>query len=402
MYCRQTEVTPDPVHSVPQSGIISGLPVIRELRCRTDKMGRMFRLMIHRMIPLLLVFWAFSTLRGQPMAMQDIAKLTARSPIIVVGEVQTIERLGDGKIITTYQTYPASRMAAIVQVDEVLKGEVPSRKIRIEYLQGDSLRCTGPNSNLLLEKTYRMLFLKADEGKYIFTAPVQSWMPMSRDRAVLPQAPGADVYSRVLQHLAETLSSKNATAQDQYDAITALESERSPAVAEIFRSVLNGPTATAGSYLRLQLMSVLIGRFNDTTYLPELTKAFFAPQDPKHPTYRGDLIGAVQDLKPSKARPLLIRALKLPDAWDRASAAMVLKQFPSSATINALLDAVDDPDRVAQFQIMEALSHLLDPYHLRWIPPLKSNPQDPAWKACLEHWKQVASVRKATHSIGAQ
>ncbi len=366
----------------------------------------MSRLMIRSLSARLLILGALypvPVLRGQPIELQNIAKLTAKSPIIVVGEILTIDRLGDAKIITTYRTYPASRMAAIVQVDEVLNGELPSRNIRIEYLQADSLLSSnGPNSNILLKKTYRMLFLKADEGKYSFTAPVQSWMPMSRDRAALPQPPGPDVYSRVLQHLAATLFSKNATAQDQHDAIRLLESERSPVVTELFRNALNGPTAAPGSYLRLQLISVMIGQFKDTTYLPELTKAFFAPQGPKHPIYRGDLIGAVQDLQASKARPLLIRALRLPEAWDRASAAMALKQFPSPTTINALLDAVDDPDRVAQFQIMEALSHLLDPYHLRWIPPLQSNPQDPAWKACLDHWEQVAAARKVTRSTEAR
>ena len=353
----------------------------------------------------LLIFGAFVTvpvLRGQTMSMQDIAKLTARTPIILVGEVQSIDRLGDAKIITTYRTYPASRMAATVRVDEVLKGDISSRNIRIEYLLGNEFSSSGPISNLLREKTYRMLFLKADEGKYSFTAPVQSWMPMSRDRAALPQPPGPDIYSRVLQHLAETLFSKNATAQDQHDAITLLESERSPVVAELFKNALNCPVAAPGSYLRLQLISVLIGRFKDTTYLPELTNAFFAPQDPKHPTYRGDLIGAVQELQASKARPLLIRALKLPDAWDRASAAMALKRFPSPATIDALLDAVDDPDHVAQFQIMEALSHLLDPFQLRWIPPMQSNAQDSVWKACLNHWELVAAARKVTRSTEAR
>jgi hypothetical protein len=328
--------------------------------------------------------------RGRISRIPSIGALTQAAPVIVVGEVLKVEQRGVGELTAEDgQHYPAKRMAATVRVDEVPKGDVAGQVLQVDYLQNPDWE-RGPLTNSLAERTYGMMFLQVTADKYGFAASESSSMPMSRNRAALPQPPGPDVYTRVLQHLAEALFSTEDTSLDRVLAISIITHEASPFVTELFRSALDGPAAASDPNLRLYLLAALVSR-KDTSVVPVLEAALFSIQGPRYVNARQNMILALQQIDAATAAPILVRALKLPESELRMYAAMALKQTPGDVAIDGLLAAIDDPDPNAQFQVIEALSYLLhQPFCLSSEIPCASR------RACLDHWREFAATRKST------
>ena len=326
--------------------------------------------------------------RGRLSRIPSIVALTRSAQVVVVGGVLKVEQRGMGELTAEDgQRYPAKKMAATVRVDEVLKGDVAGQVIQVEYMQNPDWE-RGPLTNSLTEKTCRMMFLQVTADKYGFAASESSSMPMSRNRAALPQPPGPDVYTRVLQHLAEALFSTEDTSQDRVRAISIIANEASPFVTELFRSALDGPAAASDPNLRLYLLSALVSR-KETSLVPDLEAALFSFQDPRYTNARQNMILALQQIDAATAAPILVRALELPESELRMYAAMALKRTPGDVAIDGLLAAIDDPDPDAQFQVIEALSYLLhQPLCLSTAIP------DAARPACVDHWREFAASRK--------
>ncbi len=324
------------------------------------------------------------------MSIPSLVAMTEAASVIVVGEVVRLDKVGVGDLATSDgRHYTVNRMVATVRIDEVLKGDITSNIIRVEYLQNPDWQ-SGPVTNGLTEKTYRMLFLKADADRFSFAPPEQGSMPMSRNRNALPQPAGPDVYTQVLQHLAESLFSMEDTSQEHVQAIFVLTHESSPFVTELFKSALADRAAASDPRLRLELLAAIVRR-KDTSVLPDLTAELFATQDPKYRNDRVNMILALQQIDGLVAAPILIRALKLPEGELRATSAEALKQFPSDTAIDALLDALPDSDPNAEFQVMEALSFLAK--QPQWLPT--STTPNASWNTALDHWKNFAAGRKS-------
>ncbi len=87
--------------------------------------------------------------------------------------------------------------------------------------------------------------------------------------------------------------------------------------------------------------------------------------------------------------PLLARALKVPEAELRQTAAQTLQFTNSQSAIDPLLGALTDPDPDVQFYVMQALANLTgDPY---WRPNQVT--KDAFWQECLNHWLMAAKQR---------
>jgi hypothetical protein len=137
----------------------------------------------------------------------NVADLTEKAHLIVVGEVIRVDTVGNGRLPYNGTEFPVLNKWAEFRVDATLKGAATSSTIRVVYSENETFE-SGPLTNALTAGTYCMLFLiERDEG-YGFVEPAQSTMPMSRDLAALPYPPGSDTYTRVLQYLA-TMRPKN-------------------------------------------------------------------------------------------------------------------------------------------------------------------------------------------------
>ena len=98
--------------------------------------------------------------------------MTVSASLIVVDEVVRVVKVGVGDLATSDgQHYGVNKLVATVRIDKVLKGDIASNVIGVDYLENRDWE-SGPPTNLLAEKTYRMLFLNADADGFGFAATV--------------------------------------------------------------------------------------------------------------------------------------------------------------------------------------------------------------------------------------
>jgi hypothetical protein len=152
----------------------------------------------------------------------NIADLTGKARLIVVGEVIRVDTVGKDRLPYNGAEFPVLNKRAEFRVDATLKGAATSSSIRVVYPENETFE-SGPLTNALTVGTYCMLFLTERDEGYGFVEPAQSTMPMSRDLAALPYPPGPDTYTRVLQYLSTALFSMRATTQDRLQSIFALD-----------------------------------------------------------------------------------------------------------------------------------------------------------------------------------
>jgi hypothetical protein len=319
----------------------------------------------------------------------NIAKLTSSSPVIVVGEVLRVVRVGNGEIpMSDGKAYACASMAAFIRVDEVLKGEPANGTIEVDYLQNSDWEA-GPLTNGLTEETYLMFFLKPDRDKFAFVASDQSSMPMSRSRTVISGNSDEDIYNRVLRHLGEGLFDEQASSQDRIRTIFVIDSEQSPIVQKMFKEALDAPAARSDRGFRFELLAAL-ARHKDISILPEFETALLSSHDAALATSRSNMIYALQMISPSLSGPILIQALRLPESELRVAAAAALASAPSNEAIRALFGALDDPDIEVKGRAINSLTSL---FHEPQCLP--SGYAGEAFSACVEHWKDFAT----THNV---
>ena len=339
---------------------------------------------------------------GRVMPGISVQNLTNDADVIVIGEVVDVHIIAPAKIgIANGETLPAELTSATVRVDQVLKGGDVGPSIEIEYLHNPNWE-QGPITGGLSPKTYQMVFLKRSSGKYAFADLAYPSLPLPRERVSgMPLPPTGDAYSAVLLLLAGTLFAPNVPGQERISALfnLTISDDHTPYLTEIVRTALNSSAASADPDFRDALVAALVRR-KDATVLPELQIELLTPGPGERLNSRGNLIFALQAIDGKISVPILARALTLPDGELRQDAARALQNVGSGApqeAVDALLSALDDPDRDVQFYVMQSLGYLNQ--ELYWRPHTTDPKEDfgnPSWSECVDHWRQFATSRSSS------
>ncbi len=322
----------------------------------------------------------------------DIAKLANSSPVIVVGEVLRVVQVGNEEIpMPDGKPYVCASMTAFIRVDETLKGGPANGTIEVDYPQNANWE-SGPLTNVLREGTYLMFFLKPDGEKFAFADPQQSAMPMSRSHSAASDSSDADLYTQVLRHLGEGLFDEQASSEDRRTSIFEIDFEQVPTVAKMFKEALDSPAARSDREYRFELLAALV-RHKDVSVLPDLETALLTNHDVALDNARGNMIYALQQIDPSLADPILIQALRLPEAQMRVTAAAALGHAPTDDAIAALFGSLDDSDREVRRSVINTLTSIFRESQSQCLP--EQPDAEELFGACLEHWKEFA----ATHNV---
>jgi len=317
------------------------------------------------------------------------ANLTRSANYIITGEVVDVHPIGAGTIDSGGQSYPATRMIAVVKVGEVLKGTIPDHVIQVEFLQAEKL-WDSPMTDGLTAPSYRLFFLNASSKNFVFANREHGSLPLSQAPADVPRLPDSETYSKVLAYLAKALLSPESSPQERISSLMPLNREPpSTYLDDIFRAAFKSPAAASDPDFRLELLAIMTRRHDDTA-LPELEKELFAWNEGEHISARTNMILSLQFIDGSKSVPILAHALLLPDSELRRNAAMALQNTNSPAAIDPLLQALHDEDRSVQFAVMQSLGFLN--HELEWRP--HSLDPGPNWDACVQHWDEVAKSRE--------
>ena len=151
------------------------------------------------------------------------------------------------------------------------------------------------------------------------------------------------------------------------------------------------PDVKADTVLRTSIISDLL-RWKDLTVLSLAEDELFLQSRHTEGYLKSNLLLAVSSLDPQISIPLLRRALRLPETDARVAAARFLEYTHSDTALDALLSALDDPDREVQFAVMQSLGNLTKQY--QWRP--QTTDTDAAWFACVQRWHEFKEQRHRT------
>jgi len=306
---------------------------------------------------------------------------------IVVGRIERVRQIGSGDVVYNGVKYPRSDYQADINVDETIKGAVPS-PARYKFVLSFSTPSADQWGNVaegrLEPNTYRIIFLSNTSSGYRFASPYYPSIPAS------PTACGEnwqvqlgkDAYHVVLQRVLELLCT-DSTPDEKQSALFVLQWDQDSDAAPFLQAVLSLPAVKSDATLRMCIVGALL-HWKDLSVLPMAEEDLFDPSAKSRSWPKLNLVLAISSLEPQTSIPLLARVLRSPDAEDRLAAARFLEYTNSPKALPILLSALDDSDRQVQFAVMQSLGNLTNQHE--WRPTTID--ADSHWNACIQHWHE--------------
>jgi HEAT repeat protein len=242
--------------------------------------------------------------------------------------------------------------------------------------------------------TYRVVFLEKTPTGYAFASPYYPSLPASSTscRPDWQLDLGEDAYHRVLQRLLDVLCASS-TPEEKQLAITTLNWDEDSSAAPFLKAALNLPEVNSNPVVRTTILSDLV-KWKDLSVLPSVENDLFHSFEHVDASLKSNLLLAISSLNEELSVPLLARALTLPEPEARVGAARFLQYTNSDRALDALLSALDDPDREVQFAVMQSLGNLTNQH--QWRP--QTTETDASWFACIKHWQEFGALRHTSKS----
>ncbi len=225
--------------------------------------------------------------------------------------------------------------------------------------------------------------LEEYRDRYEFTNGSYLSLVCAPDASSSDQSP--DILSRVLSRLTDAIFSVSSSEQDKAEAIRQLGAVDTGTVVSALRNFIASDVARQNEYLRTEALVALLNQKDES--LKDESLVGLAESEllsGSAPYWKSNLLFALQRaVPPSRSIPILARALALPDAEMRTSAAVAIYQTDSPEGIQPLLEPLDDPDPEVAFAVMQGLGNLTKQYE--WRP--KSTEQIRIGFGALNHWR---------------
>lgn len=149
--------------------------------------------------------------RAIPIPSTKVQDLVSQSDAICKGRVLEVKKIGEFQKKKANFSTNIDVMLASFQPERILKGEVSSKIIEIEFWI-----TTGPEFGYFIEDIYQKLkegeytlvFLKRENGRYVFTQPLRSKIPIASGKLSKVEE-GADPLVLLEEELVNSLEDKN-------------------------------------------------------------------------------------------------------------------------------------------------------------------------------------------------
>jgi hypothetical protein len=304
-----------------------------------------------------------------PLRSIDVAELTARADLIVVGRVTTVVRQGETTIDLSGNTITATRFHSGLRADQVLKGESGLRDISFDFLLPDQ----PIGFQIATPGQYGVFFLKAVRGLWEFVDPAYPSLP------ALPkfQPPQGVPLDQITVMLGQVINSPQVSDSDHTRALNALDGLRT----DLARDVLRRVASTASGDLRLRAAAKLVAR-NDIAGLEPVATALLHPEGLSR-TLLWDLAGSLEGLKNQDAVPTLTKLVKANNPDINRPAAAALRQSGSSAALKALSYLLRSSDRLTRYYAVVGMGEIT--HQDKWTPAFDEFQQHE--QHYLSHWQ---------------
>jgi hypothetical protein len=288
------------------------------------------------------------------------------------------------------QHYTRMDFRAEITVDQTIKGNPVPSKFILSYSAPAMDSVGNVAEGGLLADTYRVVFLKKTPTGYAFASPYYGSLPAS-PTSCGPRWGidlGQDAYHQVLQTVLDLLCTTSGVDEKRL-AVGVLNWDEDSSATPFLKAAMGLPDVKCDPVLRTSIISDLL-KWKDPTVLSLAEDELFSPTQHMEGYLKSNLLLAASSLDLQISVPLLTRALKLPETEARVGAARFLEYTHSDTALDALLSALDDPDREVQFAIMQSLGNLTTQH--QWRP--RTTETDAAWFACVQHWHEFGEQRR--------
>jgi hypothetical protein len=329
-----------------------------------------------RLFVIMMLFYLPASAVPQPTS--DLSALTKDSSLIVVGEIVSVQDVGEGVLSRPAGSIPVQNKIGKIRVSRILKGQTQESTITFDFVQ----TIIWYDIRDVRVEQVGMFFLKPN-AKNGFTV-TSYYDPFVVAAIAAPRAAGND-FERVLAEVVNVLALPQTTWVDKFKAIDILERFETPATSEALR------LAAKNENIRIRLRSVAaLLRRNDISELGVAEKILSNPPSGGDPDYLiGNLAKSLDEVKDTKAIPILTRLLTSRYVEARRSSAMALRRMKVDAVINPLTKALYDNDRDVRYHAVMGLAEITKQYS--WAPAKDkyvSNEQH-----YLTYWRNWAAKR---------
>jgi hypothetical protein len=314
--------------------------------------------------------------------------LVESSDLIVVGRVESVQQTGAGEATFHEHTYARRDFRATITVDQIVKGDPVSSSFILSYSTPAMDSFGNVAEGGLIADSYRIVFLKKTPTGYAFASPYFPSLPASPVSCGPDWDLGHDAYHKVMQRVLDVLCTHSGTDEKRV-AVGILNWSDDSSAAPFLKAALSLLDVKADPVVRTSIIGDLL-KWRDLSVLSLAEVDLFEPSQHTDGYLKSNLLLAISSLDPQISVPLLTRALTLPETEARIGAARFLEYTKSDAALDALLSALDDPDREVQFAVMQSLGNLTNQHY--WRP--QTTETDAAWFACIQHWRQFGGQRR--------
>jgi hypothetical protein len=280
-----------------------------------------------------------------PTPVPNVAYLADQSGVIVKGRILEVNETGTITKATEDGLVTLHEMAASVQVDNVLKGNVEAKVITVDWLED-----RGALVLTLEQDEYTLLFLNSGkDGTFTFADAQVGKLPITSQN--VPSAEAArDTEGRLEGQLMASLSDPDReVARTALEQVGNLGHVRST---EAIRMIASGSTP---DFQGLAYRALL--RLGDFSLLDQAIRYAEQPaQELELRRLQLAVAEAIGDIEDRSVVPALNSLLSSPSVDLRRAAAMALRTIGDPSGAGSLVRALDDSDRDVQYDAVMALS----------------------------------------------
>jgi hypothetical protein len=324
------------------------------------------------------VLWTFAALfmlvASAPCApgpVLDVADLVAKSDLVPIGQVISIEEKLPASNDATRDDQDTHIMTATMRVDQWLKGISTSSQITFEF--------AFPGSTGISPRSYRMVFLKKQPTGFTFASGYYPSLPAVPEIALRH----VTAVENVIEQLQAVTQNRNGSIEEKQQALFALQTLRLPDATAALKIALQDKTPD----LRLIAAAALLER-NDVSAMPIAESALIdRPRGVPSYFFHNIAYAISQGVSDEHAVSALVRLMQVPDLETRRASASALWHTHSRSAIPGLIQALNDEDFEVRYYGVVGLAEVTG--ESDWHPNMEVFRSDEA--RYLQHWHDWAS-----------
>jgi hypothetical protein len=287
-----------------------------------------------------------------PMRPIDLASLTERANVIIVGQILSVSGEGQTTIDLNGQPTSAATGSCLISVDHVFKGDLAMASVKVKFLK-PNLPLNIPE---ITQGRFGIFFVSRTDDEFAFTEMAVPYLPAVNSI----RSYAGSVLDQVTMALGQVLIATGVEDAERNRALDALRRLHTDLAADELREALK----SASGEFRLEVARSLVAR-NDISGLPMVEQTLLKPGQLPEATLL-NVAGSLSGLKDPRAVPTLARIVQAGPLQARRPASYALRRTDSPSALRPLSQLLNDPDPEVRYNAVAGMGEIT--HQDEWTP----------------------------------